>query len=53
MYKVIKDIDLTALNIKYKLDKNRAKITETVESRVIVLAKNVLLNVMRVIPNYL
>ena len=44
MYWDIKDINHTVLIIKYKLDKDEDKITETNESRVVVIVKNALLN---------
>ena len=53
LYKIIKEVDTMALIVKYKLDKGKEEIIEKNKVRVRVLAKNTLLNYIKVVPNYL
>ena len=50
--KAVKEVDPTALIIKYKLDKEEEEIIEINKSEITIIAKNSLLNYTKAIPKY-
>ena len=53
MYKAIKEVDATALIIRYKPKEGKDEIIEKNKSGIGVIAKNTLLNYSESIPKYL